>query len=128
MGDGGSICFLYEDTDAGELRLANCVVASPHYPDTSGYYRLTDASRAAEPSSSQAAPAPPIRQPEFRSWTDHNTGRTIEAVLEDVREGTVILRMRTGKGSVSMDRLSPEDQDYVRRWTATRQEQQTAAP
>ena len=48
-----------------------------------------------------------------RSWTDVN-GRTVEAELEDYRNGLVILATAGGgRTAISWDRLSSRDQRYV---------------
>jgi hypothetical protein len=50
---------------------------------------------------------------DIRTWTD-TSGKTVEAAIVDVKDGTVRLRLPDGKiASVALDRLCDEDRAYI---------------
>jgi hypothetical protein len=158
MSDGSSVNFLYDETPSSEPQLAACVVSLLQTPEESGYYRLPQIAQRASSVVSPAplpvpekpnevetysdnttqmrvhekpdeveTPTPPLEKQEFRTWTDR-TGRTVEAVLESSRDGVAILRTRTGLGHVPINRLSTQDQDYIRLWAAAREKSRATKP
>lgn len=72
----------------------------------------------AEPQPVPPNPAVDAGEPEMRTWADR-TGRTIVAKMMGFADGTVIFERQDGSTAKSaLDRLSDEDQQYVRQRTA----------
>ena len=59
--------------------------------------------------------------PEYREFTSAN-GKTIKALLIDKTEDTLTLKLPNGKSAtLSYEKLSKEDQEYVRKWDKEKQ-------
>ena len=61
-------------------------------------------------------------KPEYRDFTSAN-GKTIKALLIDKTEDTLTLKLPNGKSAtLSYEKLSKEDQEYVRKWDKEKDE------
>lgn len=62
-----------------------------------------------------------------RSWTN-NEGKVITAQLVEEKDGTVKL-LKNGKSyNIAIDTLSPEDQDYIKKWVSNKTLNQQGNP